>query len=90
MQRRILLKPDSPLGWLMAACFLVIGVAVAAVAFTVFLVLIGVAALVAPVYLWWRKRKALGGRARRHGNVIDVEYQVHPNLPGEQRKASRE
>jgi hypothetical protein len=62
----------SPLARLGAILILVGAVALAFVLFTAFLALAGLAAIAAPVVLWWQKRKL-----KKEGpKIVDAEFEL--------------
>ena len=74
--------PKSPKSWLVATGALIVGVARAAVFFTLFLAVVAVGMVALPI-LVWRQRRALArqereGRVERRGDrvVIDAEYTI--------------
>ena len=80
--RTFKLDPKSPKTWLVALVAIGVAVAVALVAFTIFLAVLGLA-IVATPFLMWRARRALEN-ARREPGVIDVEeYEINPKRPEE-------
>ncbi|MHC4548535.1 MAG: hypothetical protein ACYTEZ_07135 [Planctomycetota bacterium] len=80
MERRLVLKPDSPWTWLIAVGALTAAVIVAVAFFTFFLALVAVG-LVATPFLLWKRKRAL---QRKDPNVIDiVDYEIGPKLPDE-------
>ena len=69
----------SPLARLGAILILVGAIALAFVFFTVFLALAGLAALAAPIVLWWQKRK-LGKKGPK---IVDAEFEPIEDAPKE-------
>lgn len=67
----------SPLARLGAILILVGAVALAFVLFTAFLALAGLAAIAAPVVLWWQKRKLEKAGPR----VVDAEFELIEDEP---------
>ena len=73
-QKFVHIRADSPLSWIIGTLVLGVVVVLALFFLTFLIVVVGVAALVAPVLVWWRKRK-LKTSGRR---VIDAEYEISP------------
>ena len=70
--RSVDLQEMSPLARLGAILILVGAFALAFVFFTAFLALAGLAALAAPVVLWWQKRKL-----KKEGpKIVDAEFEL--------------
>ena len=77
MERRFVLRRDSPWFWLVAALALGVTITVAVLFFALFVGLLAAGLIAAPFVLLKRGR-------RPRGNVIDVEeYEVSPRLPEE-------
>ena len=77
IERRIVLRRDSPWFWLVAALAVGVTITLAMLFFALFVGLLAVGLIAAPFVLLKRGR-------RPHGNVIDVEdYEVNPKLPEE-------
>jgi len=77
MERRIVLRRDSPWFWLGAALALGVAITLAILFFALFVGLLAAGLVAAPFLLLRRGR-------RSRGNVIDVEdYEVNPRLPAE-------
>ena len=75
--RTVDLQEMSPLARLGAILMLVGAIALAFVFFTVFLALAGLAALAAPVVLWWQKRKL----EKAGPEVVDAEFELIEDEP---------
>ena len=70
--RTVDFREMSPLARLGAILILVGAVALAFVLFTAFLALAGLAAIAAPVVLWWQKRKL-----KKEGpKIVDAEFEL--------------
>lgn len=87
--RRIVLTRDSPWFWLVAALAVGVAVTLAILFFAVFVGLLVVGLIAAPIAALIRGRGARGrvrerGHGAERGKVIDVEdYEVTPKLPEE-------
>jgi len=78
MERRIVLRRDSPWFWLVAALGVGVAIALAVLFFALFVGVLAVGLIAAPFLLLGRRKK------RPNGNVIDIEdYEVNPRLPEE-------
>ena len=82
--RTFTIQPNTWWGKLLALAAAILLVSLAIVFFTVFLGLLVVGVLVAPLLGWWRARQLRRGAAapmpsgpRPGGPVIDVDYEVH-------------
>lgn len=77
MERRIVLRRDSPWFWLAAALGVGLAIALAIVFFALFVGVLAAGLIAAPILYLKRGR-------RPRGKVIDVEdYEVNPKLPEE-------
>lgn len=77
MERRIVLRRDSPWFWLAAALGVGVAIALAILFFALFVGVLAAGLIAAPILYLKRGR-------RPRGNVIDVEdYEVNPKLPEE-------
>jgi hypothetical protein len=78
MERRIVLRRDSPWFWLVAALGVGVAIAFAILFFALFVGVLAAGLLAAPFLLLKKRRR------RPAGNVIDVEdYEITEKLPEE-------